>query len=124
MPFCNTEVKVDLYKPWLDIDDLQNVLFISIHLFDGSFYPGTGKKTENTTEDSHVYPGGIFNLTCNLGSEGLDWRHKFMKLILPRLEQFGPDFIIFSAGFDAHKNDHLNGGDSNVIEHDYFWITE
>lgn len=122
-PFCSQEIKIDIYKPWLDIDDPSNVLFVSVHLYDGSFYPGTGKESENTRSDSHVYPGGILNVPCQLGIEGLDWRQKFLKEVLPRLQLFAADFILISAGFDAHKNDHLNGGDSKVIEHDYFWVT-
>jgi acetoin utilization deacetylase AcuC-like enzyme len=63
------------------------------------------------------------NVPFEKGLEGLDWRHKFLKEVFPRLEIFAPDIILISAGFDAHKNDHLNGGDSKVIEQDYYWVT-
>jgi acetoin utilization deacetylase AcuC-like enzyme len=117
-------MKVKVYKPWLDIDDLKDVLFVSVHLYDGSFYPGTGREAENTGEDEVVYPGGILNVPCPLGTTGLEWRQKFLTDVLPRVQVFKPDFVVVSAGFDAHKDDHLNGGDSNVIEQDYYWVTQ
>ena len=42
--------------------------------------------------------------------------------ILPRLESFGPDLIIISAGFDAHTRDPL--ANLNFVEADYAWVTQ
>jgi len=36
---------------------------------------------------------------------------------------FNPDFILISAGFDAHEKDHINGGMSMISEIDYLWVT-
>lgn len=39
--------------------------------------------------------------------------------------EFRPDFILLSAGFDAHENDHIHEkGDTGVTEFDYYWLTE
>ena len=44
------------------------------------------------------------------------------ELILPRLSEFAPDFILISAGFDAHEDDPLAG--LRLHEDDYAWITK
>jgi len=40
---------------------------------------------------------------------------------MPRLEEFSPQMIFFSAGFDAHREDDL--GQLGLVESDYEWIT-
>jgi acetoin utilization deacetylase AcuC-like enzyme len=42
--------------------------------------------------------------------------------ILPRLEAFGPDIVIVSAGFDAHTRDPL--ASLNFVEDDFAWATK
>jgi acetoin utilization deacetylase AcuC-like enzyme len=45
--------------------------------------------------------------------------------VFPRLVAFQPDFILVSAGFDAHENDHLHlRGETMINEFDYKWLTE
>ena len=41
------------------------------------------------------------------GSTDADYRRHFTDTILPALDQFQPDFILLSAGFDAHRRDPL-----------------
>ena len=41
--------------------------------------------------------------------------------ILPRIDDFAPDLVIISAGFDAHRRDPL--GNLNLVEADYVWAT-
>ena len=41
--------------------------------------------------------------------------------ILPRVDDFAPDLIIISAGFDAHRRDPL--GNINLVEADFAWAT-
>ena len=93
------------------MDDGKNVLFASVHLFDNSqpttkgvFYPGTGSADENTNNnDDVVYPGGILNVPIYPGEATSDrWRQEFTQKVFPRLIEFEPDFILISAGFDAH----------------------
>jgi acetoin utilization deacetylase AcuC-like enzyme len=40
---------------------------------------------------------------------------------MPRLEEFQPEMIFISAGFDAHREDDL--GQLGLVEADYQWIT-
>jgi acetoin utilization deacetylase AcuC-like enzyme len=40
---------------------------------------------------------------------------------LPRLEEFKPQMLFISAGFDAHREDEL--GQLGLVEADYAWIT-
>ncbi|MFZ2986528.1 MAG: histone deacetylase family protein, partial [Ideonella sp.] len=40
---------------------------------------------------------------------------------MPRLDQFTPEMIFISAGFDAHREDEL--GQLGLVEADYEWIT-
>lgn len=131
-PFATAEVTTKQYKPWLDFDDGKNVLFTSVHLFDnyhnhpGVFYPGTGAESENTPQDDACYPGGIQNVPLPPGEcSSAQWRQAFAEKVFPRLQEFKPDFILCSAGFDAHCKDHLHrSGDTGVTEFDYRWLTE
>jgi acetoin utilization deacetylase AcuC-like enzyme len=41
---------------------------------------------------------------------------------MPRLEEFKPEMIFISAGFDAHREDDL--GQLGLVEADYEWITQ
>ena len=71
-------------------------------------------------------PAGIFNFpilpgtaTCN------SWRKTFAEHVIPNLAEFKPDFILISAGFDAHEKDHIHlSTDTTVTEFDYQWVTE
>lgn len=39
--------------------------------------------------------------------------------------EFNPDFILISAGFDAHQFDHLHhSSDTTINEFDYQWVTQ
>ena len=53
------------------------------------------------------------------GSEA--FRAAFDGVVLPRLHEFRPDFLIISAGFDAHRDDPL--GNLQLDEADFAWAT-
>jgi acetoin utilization deacetylase AcuC-like enzyme len=53
------------------------------------------------------------------GSEA--FRAAFDDVVLPRLHEFRPDFLIISAGFDAHRDDPL--GNLQLDEADFAWAT-
>ena len=55
------------------------------------------------------------------GACGSEFRNKFEHDFFPALDQFKPDLILISAGFDAHTLDPL--GELNLVEDDYRWIT-
>ncbi|NNE37516.1 MAG: histone deacetylase family protein [Gammaproteobacteria bacterium] len=81
--------------------------------FQHPFYPHSGA----TTELQH-----IINLPLPSGTDGHAYRNAVEMKFIPALEDFKPELVMFSAGFDAHKNDPLAG--LMLVEEDYRWITE
>ncbi len=79
----------------------ESVLFCSTH--QSPFYPGTGGLTERGAHDQ------IVNAPLMAGATGDDFAEALVERILPRLEDFRPDLILVSAGFDAHERDPLGG---------------
>ncbi len=53
---------------------------------------------------------------------GREFRAAFERTILPELDRFKPEFVIVSAGFDAHTRDPL--ANLNLLENDFAWVTE
>lgn len=81
-----------------------NVLFASIHQF--PFYPGTGSLDEVGSEDGK---GFTVNIPVPPRLNDNDYNHLLSVLVSPVIEQFKPDFILVSAGFDAYYIDPLGG---------------
>ena len=93
--------------------DDPSVMYASTH--EMPQYPGTGSLGERGEHDQ------IVNAPLRAGDAGETFREAIGVAILPRLEEFAPDLIIISAGFDAHRRDPL--GNLNLVEADYVWIT-
>ena len=70
-------------------------------------------------------PGGIFNFPIYPGNAtSQKWRKKFSNFVIPNLIAFQPDFILISAGFDAHEKDFIHDSkDTRVTEFEYQWLT-
>jgi acetoin utilization deacetylase AcuC-like enzyme len=79
-------------------------------------YPGTGSADE--TGIAH----NIVNAPLAPGAGGPEFRRAFEREILPALAAFGPDLVIISAGFDAHRDDPL--AELRLDESDFGWATE
>ncbi len=77
-------------------------------------YPGTGAAHETGL-------GNVVNAPLRAGAGGPEFRHAFDAFIMPALEAWGPDLVMISAGFDAHKDDPLGG--LRLDESDYVWVT-
>ncbi|KXZ56504.1 hypothetical protein GPECTOR_1g451 [Gonium pectorale] len=88
--------------------DDPSVLYISTHRFDhGSFYPGTGD-AEETGE--HAGVGFTVNVPWNCsGVRDVDMLAAFRHVVMPVAEEFRPDLVVISAGFDAVEGDPLGG---------------
>ncbi|MFC5499479.1 histone deacetylase family protein [Caenimonas terrae] len=85
---------------------------LMVGLFQSPFYPGSG------------YPplaDNMLNLPFPAYTKGDVIRRKIEQEWLPRLEEFQPEMIFISAGFDAHREDDL--GQLGLVEADYTWIT-
>jgi acetoin utilization deacetylase AcuC-like enzyme len=78
-------------------------------------FPGTGAADETGV-------GNIVNVPLKPGDGGEEFREAYLTRILPALDGFGPDFLIVSAGFDAHLKDPL--AQLRLLEPDFAWITE
>ncbi len=73
------------------------VLFVSLHQW--PFYPGSGGPTEQNET--------TVNVPLSAGSGDEDYLLAFDEVVAPAVEQFGPDLVLVSAGFDAHEEDPL-----------------
>ena len=51
--------------------------------------------------------GTTLNIPMRPGSEPSDYIEAFQNILKPALNDFSPDFLIISAGFDAHRLDPL-----------------
>jgi len=89
------------------------VMYCSTH--EMPLYPGTGSISERGEHDN------IVNAPLRAGDGGPAFREAFETAILPRLHEFRPDFIVISAGFDAHMRDPL--ANLNLSEADFGWAT-
>jgi Histone deacetylase domain len=110
-------------RPWLDATDSENVLFLSIQGISGDgFFPGSGETTEEIEGEGEK--GGIINVGLPQSRHSrLLWYQHWQKRLLPAVDRFSPDLIFFSAGFDAHALDTINGGLIGLFEEDYEWLT-
>jgi acetoin utilization deacetylase AcuC-like enzyme len=76
-----------------------NILFCSLHEFPQ--YPGTG-----TAQEQGKFKN-VINFPMRAGSTLADYQPLFEEKILPRFQQFQPDLLIVSAGYDANHADPL-----------------
>jgi acetoin utilization deacetylase AcuC-like enzyme len=88
----------------------EHVLMVSF--FQHPFYPYSG--TDHPAKN-------MVNLPVPAYTRGGAIRELVDTVWLPRLEEFKPEMIFFSAGFDAHRQDDL--GQLGLVESDYQWIT-
>jgi acetoin utilization deacetylase AcuC-like enzyme len=84
--------------------DDPNVLYFSTHQY--PFYPGTGGVAEKGTGKGQNYN---INVPLPAGSTDVDYIEAFKEKLEPAALTFSPDFVLISAGFDAHENDLLGG---------------
>jgi acetoin utilization deacetylase AcuC-like enzyme len=89
------------------------MLYASTHQM--PLYPGTGAASERGV-------GNIVNAPLRPMSGSEEFRKAFANIILPALDAFRPEFVIISAGFDAHRDDPL--AQLMLVEADYAWATE
>jgi acetoin utilization deacetylase AcuC-like enzyme len=90
-----------------------NLMYASTHQM--PFYPGTGEVGETGVADN------IVNAPLWAGAGGADFREAMDIAVLPRIEEFRPDLVIISAGFDAHTRDPMS--QINLVESDFAWAT-
>ena len=93
-----------------------NVLYISLHVYaNGEFYPGQ-------PDDPDLPDGGLDKVGLGAGkgkNVNIGWSEQgvgdgeymaaFQKIVMPIAQEFNPDLVIVSAGFDAAAGDDLGG---------------
>lgn len=84
--------------------DDPSVLFFSTHQY--PHYPGTGRDTERGDGPGR---GTTINVPMAAGEGDDAYRDVFENVLLPAGDDFKPEFVIVSAGFDAHRDDPLAG---------------
>ena len=85
-------------------EDNPNVLFFSSHQY--PFYPGTGAAEEVGTGDGK---GFTVNVPMEPGMGDDDFIKLYQEILNPIIEQYMPEFILVSAGFDIFIEDPLGG---------------
>jgi acetoin utilization deacetylase AcuC-like enzyme len=98
----------DMFTPHPDL------FYASTH--QSPLYPGTGRPDE--TGVAH----NVVNAPLAPGAGGPEFRRAFEREILPALSTFGPELVIISAGFDAHRDDPL--AQLRLDETDFAWATQ
>lgn len=81
--------------------------------FQHPFYPGRG--ADSRTER-------MVNVPLPAGTDGKDYRKTVEAEFRPALEQFRPQMLFVSAGFDAHAEDPL--AQLELRRDDYVWVTQ
>ncbi|MBK6294050.1 MAG: histone deacetylase family protein [Rhodoferax sp.] len=89
----------------------QRILMVSF--FQHPFYPYGGAQSNASN---------LVNLPVPAYTKGPAVRELIEASWIPRLEEFRPEMIFISAGFDAHREDDL--GQMGLVEQDYAWITD
>lgn len=97
----------------------QDIFWSDKDMFYGSthqmpLFPGTGAVSETGA-------GNIFNAPLRAGDGTSAFKSAMRERIFPALENFAPDLILISAGFDAHRADPLGG--LLLEEGDFEWAT-
>ena len=93
--------------------DNEKVLYISTHQF--PFYPGSG------TEEEKGKHNNILNIPLPAGTTSEEYLNAF-EFVLKKINEFKPEFILLSAGFDAHKDDPL--AQFQLESKDFYQITK
>ncbi|HEV2174328.1 MAG TPA: histone deacetylase [Nitrospira sp.] len=83
-------------------EDDPSILFFSTHQY--PHYPGTGRASER---GKGAGEGFTINIPMEAGEGDDEYHAIFLKALVPAADDFKPDFVLISAGFDAHKDDPL-----------------
>ena len=89
------------------------VLYISTHQY--PYYPGTGSNNEKGKYNN------ILNIPLPAGTNSEEYLNAY-NFVINKLIEFKPQFVMFSAGFDAHKDDPL--AQLNLNSKDFYEITK
>ena len=93
--------------------DNEKVLYISTHQY--PYYPGSG------TNDEKGKYNNILNIPLPAGTTSEEYLNAY-EFVLKKIREFKPEFVLLSAGFDAHKDDPL--AQLQLESKDFYSITK
>ena len=93
--------------------DNEKVLYISTHQY--PYYPGSGSEKEKGNFDN------VLNIPLKAGTTSEEYLNAY-EFVLNKLKTFKPEFLLFSAGFDAHIDDPL--AQLMLSSEDFYKITK
>jgi acetoin utilization deacetylase AcuC-like enzyme len=93
--------------------DNEKVLYISTHQY--PYYPGSGSKKETGKFNN------ILNIPLEAGTTAEEYLNAYEN-VLKKLKEFKPEFLLFSAGFDAHIDDPL--AQLRLSSEDFYHLTK
>ena len=81
--------------------------------FQHPFYPysGTDAPARN-----------MVNIPLSAGTGSREFREAVLQAWIPAMEEFAPELVLFSAGFDAHAEDDM--AMLRFTDADYAWVTQ
>lgn len=91
----------------------KKVLYISTHQY--PYYPGSGSEKEKGKFNN------IFNIPLEAGTTAEEYLNAY-EHVLKKLKEFKPEFLLFSAGFDAHIDDPL--AQLKLNSEDFYQLTK
>ncbi len=91
----------------------ERTLFVSSHQM--PLYPGSGHAHETGAHDN------VLNVPLAPMTGGAEMKRAWGDIVLPAVDDFAPELIIISAGFDAHAADPL--ANLNWSTDDFAWVT-
>ena len=91
----------------------EKVLYISTHQY--PYYPGSGSEQEKGKFNN------IFNIPLEAGTTAEEYLNAY-EHVLKKLKEFKPEFLLFSAGFDAHIDDPL--AQLRLSAEDFYHLTK
>ena len=93
--------------------DNEKVLYISTHQY--PYYPGSGSEKETGKFNN------ILNIPLEAGTTAEEYLNAYEN-VLKKLKEFKPEFLLFSAGFDAHIDDPL--AQLKLSSEDFYHLTK
>ena len=91
----------------------EKVMYISTHQY--PYYPGSGSEKETGKFNN------ILNIPLEAGTTSEEYLNAYEN-VLSKIKQFKPEFLLFSAGFDAHIDDPL--AQLRLSSEDFYKITK
>ena len=96
-----------------------DVLYVSVHQSPATLFPGTGEATE---VGKGAGAGCTLNVPMPPGSGDAEYREAFEAKVIPKIDEYKPQALLVSAGFDAAAEDPL--AQMELTDDAFAWMTD